>query len=64
MAQPVSRVIDGLSVLRGGVFSYIDLIPNQIQTDFYFCRHFVGGLLRLLRGVRSPIVVLLYCIMY
>ena len=41
MDQPVSRVIDGLSVLRGGVFSYIDLIPNQIQTDFYFCRHFV-----------------------
>ena len=28
MAQPVSRVIDGLSVLRGGVFGYRDLIPN------------------------------------
>ena len=62
MAQPVSRVIDGLSVLRGGVFCYRDLIPNQ--TDFYFCRHFVRGLLRLLREERSPIVVLLYCIMY
>ena len=64
MAQPVSGVIDGLSVLRGGVFGYRDLIPNQIQTDFYFCRHFVRGLLRLLREERSPIVVLLYCIMY
>ncbi len=64
MAQPVSGVIGGLSVLRGGVFGYRDLISNQIQTDFYFCRHFVRGLLRLLREERSPIVVLLYCIMY
>ena len=64
MALPVSKVIDGLSVLGGDVFGYRDLIPNQIQADFYFCRHFVRGLLRLLREVRSPIVVLLYCIMY
>ena len=64
MAQPVSKVIDELPVLGGGVFGYRDLIPNQIQTDFYFCRHFGRGLLRLLREEKSPIVVLLYCIMY
>ena len=29
MAQPVSGVIDGLSVLRGAFFGYRDLIPSR-----------------------------------
>ena len=34
MAQPVSGVIDGLSVLGGGVFGYRAGQPHQILSSF------------------------------